>query len=299
MQFIREIKEDPNHRKLYRYALIITLSGNILLVVSKGVIAYFSNSVAIYADAANSASDVLYSLLIIVGLWLSQKPPDLSHPQGHSRFEPLMGLVVVASMTYAGFEAARASISRFLSGGLAVEPGLPTLVLLFSATVKGGMFLSIKRIAQQLHSPTLDVTARDNLSDVLTSSAAFIGVILSKYVHPLADPIGGILVAAWIFRAAFSAGRENLSYLTGAGASPELLGQITQAAAAIPGVINVHQVIAEYAGPRMIIDIHINVNGQTTLDHIHTITEEVRRRLEALPEIDRVYVHVEPPGVEN
>src|SRR5512133_1025583 len=143
MRWIREVTPQPGVAGLYRRALIITVTGNILLAVSKGIVAYLSHSVALYADAANSASDVLYSLLMVLGLWMAQRPPDISHPQGHSRFEPLVGLGVSLAMAYAGFEAARASLDRFLSGGLAVDPGLPTLVLLASAAVKFGMFVYI------------------------------------------------------------------------------------------------------------------------------------------------------------
>ncbi len=138
MRWIRDHSERPETALLYRNALIITISGNVLLAASKGLIAMISGSVALYADAANSVSDVIYSFLMVFGLWAAQRPPDISHPQGHSRFEPLVGLMVTLSMGLAGFEAARAAIDRFSSGAIAIEPGLPTLILLFSAGIKGG-----------------------------------------------------------------------------------------------------------------------------------------------------------------
>ena len=101
--------------------------------------------------------------------------PDLSHPQGHSRFEPLVGLIVTLSMGVAGYEAARTALERFLAGGMAVDIGLPTLVLLASSAIKAGMFFYIRRLAHQLDSPTLNTAAKDNLSDVLTSAACFPG----------------------------------------------------------------------------------------------------------------------------
>ncbi|HEX9012531.1 MAG TPA: cation diffusion facilitator family transporter, partial [Anaerolineaceae bacterium] len=211
MQWTRAVAPQPERRRQYTIAMAVTLGGNILLAVSKGVVAYLSHSVALYADAANSTSDVLYSLLLLGGLWLAQRPPDLSHPQGHNRFEPLVGLIVALSMSFAGYEAARASLERFLSGGLAVGPGLPTIVLLASAAIKFGMFSIIRRIALQINSPALKAASRDNLSDVLTSIAAFIGVFGSDLIHPLMDPIAGFAVAAWIFRAAYRVGQENIN----------------------------------------------------------------------------------------
>jgi len=298
MRWVRDYTPQPEEASLYRQAIIITLTGNIVLAIGKGVVAYLSGSVALLADAANSISDVVYSLLMVFGLWMAQRPPDLSHPQGHSRFEPLVGMVVTFSMTFAGFEAARAAIDRFLTGAVAVEPGLPTVVLLLSAAMKMGMFIIIRRIATRLASPTLETTARDNISDVLTSIAAFLGALGSKFIAPITDPIGGILVSLWILRAAFNAGRENLNFLTGGGASPELRQQLVEVAAAVPGVQRVHHIMTEYAGPRLVVDMHINVNGKMTLNEAHEIADEVIGRLESLQEIDRAYVHIEPEGYD-
>lgn len=298
MRWVRDFTPQPAMARLYRNAILITLIGNVLLAIGKAIVAYYSGSVALYADAANSVSDVIYSLLMVFGLWLAQRPPDLSHPQGHSRFEPLVGLIVTFSMAFAGYEAARMSITRFFQGGIAVEPGWPTMVLLAGAAIKAVMFLVIRRIATQVASPTLETTAKDNLSDVLTSLAAFLGALGSHFIHPIADPIGGIVVAVWIFRQAFAAGRENLGFLMGAGASADLREQLVEVAAGVPGVQRVHHTMTEYVGPRLVVDLHINVNGQMTLDEAHTIADEVIERLERLPEVDRAYVHIEPEGYD-
>ncbi len=298
MRWVRDYTPQPGVESQYRKALIVTVSGNVLLAVSKGLVAYLSGSVALYADAANSISDVIYSLLMIWGLWMALRPPDLTHPQGHSRFEPLVGLLVTFSMGIAGYEAARTSVERFLQGGLAVEPGWPTIVLLASAAVKLGMFFIIRNAARALESPTLETTARDNLTDVLTSSAAFLGALGSTLIHPLTDPLAGLLVAGWIFRAVILTGKENLGFLTGAGASKDLRDQLVAVAASVPGVQRVHHTMTEYAGPRLVVDLHINVNGQMTLDEAHEIADEVIHRLEKMPEVDRAYVHIEPEGYD-
>lgn len=294
MQWIRDYKPNPMQARLFRRALVITLLGNIVLAIGKGLVAYFSGSVALYADAANSASDVAYSLMMALGLWIAQSPPDMSHPQGHARFESMAGLAVAGAMTFAGFEAGRASVQRFLVGGSAVEPGLPTLALLSSAAVKALMYVAIRRIAMKVSSPTLRAAAQDNLSDVLTSIAAFAGTFGSKFLHPLTDPVAGVLVAIWILRAALGAWKENLNYLTGAGADPELREEIVRVAVSVPGVLSVHQVITEYVGPRLMADLHIDVDGNAPLVTAHEISDQVQTQLEALPEVDRVYVHVEP-----
>ncbi|MBI9049802.1 MAG: cation transporter [Anaerolineaceae bacterium] len=294
MLWTRPYQPQEGRDKLYWTAIIITIIGNILLAIGKSVAAKLTGSVALYADAANSISDVLYSVLMAFGLWMAIQPPDLSHPQGHSRFEPLVGMAVAFSMSIAGYEAARASIERFITGGEPIALGLPALVLGISALMKAGMFVWIRSIANKVHSPSLNATAADNLSDVLTSSAAFIGIFGALYFTPLLDPIAGMLVALWIFRAAFMTLRENLKYLTGAGAPADIRNKIVDEVMTVAGVLRVHHVITEYAGPQLVVDIHVNVDGNVSLKKAHSINDAVIEKLESIDEVDRAYVHIEP-----
>jgi cation diffusion facilitator family transporter len=236
---------------------------------------------------------------MVVGLYKAMQPPDLDHPQGHSRFEPLVGLIVTLSMAFAGFEAARNAIERYIAGGESIALGLPSYVLLASAAIKAGMFVAISRIGRKLGSPTLATTAKDNLSDVLTSVAAFTGVLLSSLIHPLADPIAGLVVAIWIFRQVILVGKENLAFLTGRGATREEADEFIKAVETIPGVIRVHHIMTEYVGPKLLVDMHINVDGNKTLNEVHSISDKVTQRLQEFPQVDRGYVHVEPDGWED
>ena len=294
MQWIRDHQPNPVRDQAYKTALIITLAGNIFLAAGKGFVSFLTGSAALYSDTANSVADVIYSLAMVLGLWLAIQPPDLSHPQGHSRFEPIVGLVVAIMMAIAGYEAMRTSIGRFISGGEAIELDLPMIILLVSAALKTGMFFVVKKLADTAQSPSLRVSAKDNLSDVLTSLAAFFGILGSSLIHPLLDPAAGVLVSLWIFRAAFEAGRENLKYLTGAGADEALRQKIIKTANGVEGVQQVHHMMSDYVGPKLIVDMHINLPGHASLDEVHAVSDRVIDALQALPEVDRAYVHVEP-----
>jgi len=294
MILVRELQPNPEKGQQFRKALIVTVLGNVLLALIKGTAAYYSKSAALYSDAINSISDVIYSIFLIIGLTISQKPPDSSHPQGHERFEPLMGLIITISMTLAGVEAMRSSITRFTEGGGQVTLGISSLALVISALMKTGMFLIVRNIARKVLSPGLDATAKDNLSDILTSLAALIGIIGSHFIHPLLDPIAGILVSLWIFRAAYGVGKENLGFLTGSSPDDEIKEKILEAAQSVPGVISVHQMVTEYVGPKIVVDIHIDVDQNIKLKEAHEISDKVADAVQALPEVDRAYIHPEP-----
>lgn len=294
MQIVRSSNPNPKRDRAYKIAFLVTLLGNLLLVVGKFAVTYFTKSAALYAETANSLSDVIYSIAMVIGLRIVIQPPDISHPQGHARFEPVVGLVVALMMTVAGYEALRNSIQRFITGAEAIELDLPTIVLVLSAGIKTGMFYIIRKLAQQTESPTLNVLAKDNLSDILTTSAALIGILGSSLILPYFDPIAGVLVSLWIFKNAFEAGKENFSFLTGAGASEEVREKIIQTAKSVPGVKNVHHMMSDYVGPKLLVDMHINLPNLTSLEEVHAVEGAVIEAIEALPEVDRAYIHVEP-----
>ena len=296
MRWIRSTQPNLEVNRLFRRALLVTFLGNLLLAGIKIVAAHMSGSTAVYTDAINSISDVLYSILLMVGLWMATRPPDISHPQGHSRFEPFAALLITLSMTAAGAEALRASIQRGLQGVAAIPLGIAMAALLVSMLIKAVMFAVVHRISKRTVSPGLGAAAKDNLSDVATSLAALLGILGSNFIHPMLDPLAGLLVALWIFKTVVSTARENLGYLTGAGADEALRNTILETARNTPGVEDVHHVITEYAGPRLVVEMHINVNGDISLTNAHKICDQAAAALEALPEVDRAYVHVEPLG---
>jgi cation diffusion facilitator family transporter len=281
-------------QRLYRRAILIAIVGNALLAAAKGVIAWTSGSSAVLSDAANSLSDTLYSLMMAVGLYLAQQPADKGHPQGHSRFEPLVSLLIAVAMGTAGVAALRGGVQRFLTGGTMVQLGWPTVVLLGGALVKVIMYVLVKRIGEQTRSPAIQASARDNLADVMTSGAALLGVLGSRFLHPLLDPVAGIVVSLWIFRATWEVLYENVGYLTGRGAPQETTARIVEVASSVPGVLGVHQVIADHVGPELRVDMHIDVDGEITLHQAHAIADQVETRVKELPDVGLAFVHLEP-----
>lgn len=294
LESVRDEAADSPLKRLYALAILILISGNASLAIAKGLLAWSTGSSAIFSDAANSLADTLYSILLGAGLYLAQKPADTSHPQGHSRFDPLISLFVTAAMAGAGAVALYESVQRFRGGGQQFALGLPTLVLAAAALAKVVMYKAVQRVGEEARSPSLNASAQDNLMDTLTTASAMIGVWGSRYVHPMLDPGAGILVALWIFRTTIKVGSESLGYLTGRGASREVIGEIVGKAQEVREVERVPRVIADYVGPRLRVEIHVEVDCRVTLEQAHDISEEVQTNVKTLPMVDLVFVHVDP-----
>lgn len=278
----------------YRTAGLIAVAGNTGLLVAKGLVAWISHSSAIYADAANSGSDVAYSLLMMVGLWLAVQPADRGHPHGHQRIEPMVSLAIGMMMALAGAAAARSGFETWRHGPQPILSNWALGIPVVTAVVKTGMYYAVRRLGRATGSPAILASAQDNLSDVLTSGVALLGVTTSRLALPLADPLAALLVSVWIFRNAFGVLREAVRHLIGGAASRELDESILGAVSALPGVRGIEQLITQFVGPKLWIDIHILADGSQPLDETHALSHAVRAAIEALPDVDHAFVHVEP-----
>jgi cation diffusion facilitator family transporter len=280
-------------RSLYIQAIIIALVGNMVLVVTKALVAQISGSSAILADAFNSGGDLVYSILMAVGLILSLQPADAGHPHGHRRIEALVSIFIGLFMSVAGLAAVQTGIERLRTGPISITNVFAYLAPIFVVLIKGGMFLLVRRLGRSAKSPALMATARDNINDVITSAVALVCIIISRFFKA-ADPIGALIVSVWIFRGVFLVIREAIGQVIGKAGSPELSRKIVETASAIQGVSDVHQVILEQIGPEVRADLHINMDGKLTLIQVHETSDAVRAAIEALDGVEHAFVHVEP-----
>jgi len=264
------------------------------LAIAKGSAAVLSGSTAVLATAVDSVTDVIYTIFMAWGLRLSQQPADESHPQGHGRIEPIVSVVIGLMMGLAGLEVIKRAFAQLFGEPASFEWGFPAAVLIIGGLIKVIMYVLVRRLGRQAHSPAIRAAAQDNLSDVYSSGAALAGVLLANSWRPIADPVAGIIVSLWIFRNALGILLENLGYLTGRAAEPELLKKIIQAARDIEGVVYIHHVVADYVGPQLRVDMHVDVDGSLPFHRVHHISDAVQNAVEMLDEVDLAYIHPEP-----
>ncbi len=300
LQRVRDQQLDRARYSLYQRAIWIAIVGNGLLVLAKGTAALMSGSTAVLATAVDSLTDAIYTAFLAWGLWLSQQPADESHPQGHGRIEPVVSVAIGLAMGTAGLEVIKRAVSLLLGEPASFEwawPAArlwPATVLAGSALVKVVMYRLVRRIGETARSPAIRAAAMDNLTDVLSSTVALAGVLAASWIHPLADPIAGIVVCLWIFRNAISILVENVGYLTGRAPAPELLEQIRATASGVPGVDNVHRIVADHVGPQLRVDMDVDVEAEIPFHVAHDISDAVRVAVEQLEEVDQAFVHLEP-----
>jgi cation diffusion facilitator family transporter len=172
-------------------------------------------------------------------------------------------------------------------------------VLVGSGVAKFLLYRYCLRVATANNSPALVATAVDNRNDILTAGAALVGVVGAGLGYPLLDPLAAGLVAVGILYTGVEVVRDNVDYLVGAAPPEDLRAEIVRRALAHPEVEGAHDVIAHYVGPEIDVSLHIEVEGDRTLLEAHDIETAVMDAIQDLPEVDDVFVHVDPKEADE
>jgi len=273
----------------------LVLGVNLALAVGKTVVFLEGGSLAVGGEAVNSFADAAYSVFVLVGLYLTTQPPDFEHPHGHERIEPFFALFVATGVFAAGGAILYQAATAVVRGGTTVDFGLNAVgILVASAVAKYALYRYVYVRGEETSSPALKAAALDNRNDVLTACAALVGVLGVRAGVPILDPIAAAVVAVAVLYTGIDIVRNNVGYLVGSAPPEDLRAEIIERALAHPEVEGAHDVVAHYVGPEVDVSLHIEVEGDHTLFEAHDIETEVMDAIRELPEVDDVFVHVDP-----
>jgi cation diffusion facilitator family transporter len=281
-------------RSTSRRFTFVNLFANVVLALSKGSVGMLTGSLAITADAMNSLADTAYSLVLLVGMHFSLQPADRSHPQGHRGMEPLLSLAIGVSLAVVAYELFARGVRGLLSPSPVQESLLAAAVLLAAMAVKAWIFFRARRNAREIHSPALHAVSNDAAADVLATSAALVGYLAAYFGVLRADAVFSLVVAIFVARTAYEVLWENVGYITGRGAPPELQQQVLELACGSDMVRSVHDLKAYFRGPELHVSFHLEVDREETLERVHDMEQHIRLALLDIPEIDEVSIHMDP-----
>ncbi|WP_373190006.1 cation diffusion facilitator family transporter [Halolamina sp.] len=286
-------------KQVVRRVGLVVLAANAALALLKAGVWLETGSLALASEAVNSGADTLYSAVVVAGLYLTTRPPDFEHPHGHERIEPFVALFVALGVFSAGIAVMWTGATSLLEGSYQAASPLAAGVLGFGAAAKFGLYRYCLSVGEEHRSPALVATAKDNRTDVLTALAALVGASGAAVGYPVLDPIAAVVVGVGVLVTGVDIVRDNVDYLVGAAPPEELRERIVRAALAQPQVKGAHDVVAHYVGPEVDVSLHIEVEGDMTVREAHEIETAVVDAIREIPEVDDVFVHVDPKELDE
>lgn len=249
---------------------------NVAFAIIKITAGVFGNAYALIADGIESALDVAGSIVIWGGLRFAARPPDATHPYGHGKAEPLTAIFVALGVLAAAVLLAVQSTRTIFLPHRAPSPF--TLAVLLTVVV-------------------VKETWRHR-ADVLTSVAAFIGISIALIGGEKwrgADNWAAIFVCLVIATIGVRLLGPALHDILDTAPRGVIIDSVRNAAAAVPGVIDVEKCLIRKMGLDFYVDLHVTVNGSISVREGHHIAHEVKRAIQQTDaRIADVLVHIEP-----
>ncbi|MGR6545783.1 cation diffusion facilitator family transporter [Paenibacillus tundrae] len=271
----------------------VSIAAYLVLSAFKLVSGYIFASSALVADGYNNVTDIVASVAVLIGLRISQKPPDSDHTYGHFRAETVAALIASFIMAVVGLQVLVEAVRSWYDGSF-VAPNLWAAgVAVICAIAMLGVYRYNSRLAKQINSQALMAAAKDNRSDAWVSIGAAIGIIGAQFGLPWLDKVAAIAVGLLICRTAWEIFRDCTHRLTD-GFDQKELTDLRSSVARVPGVEMIKDVKARIHGSHVLVDIVIEVDGKLSLIEGHQICDRVEERLKRSHNIMQVHVHVEP-----
>ncbi len=278
---------------------MVGVVANMILAAVKAIVGVAGNSYALIADAIESTSDVVSSLVVIGGIKIAAKPADQDHPYGHGKAEPIAAAAVSIALITAAVGIAIESIREIRVPHHA--PAAYTLVVLVGVVfVKETLFRYVFRAGNVAGSTAVKTDAWHHRSDAITSLAAFVGIsiaLIGGKGYESADDFAALFASAIIAFNGFRLFRPAFAEIMDAAPPADVETGVRASAARVPGVASLDKCLVRKMGLEYYVDLHVVVDGHMAVREGHRIAHEVKDAIRrSNPKISDVLIHIEPAG---
>jgi len=272
----------------------VSIIGNVLLFLLKLLIGVAINSLSLIADAFHSLSDVLTSIVVLVGFKFGEKPADKEHPFGHGRIEIIATLIIAFLLIVVTYDLGKSAILRIISPQKVKFSSIAIIFMIASAGFKEWMASFSIFLGKKINASSLIADAWHHRSDAIASLLVGLGLIFMRFNLYLIDGILAVCVAILIGWIAVRLIITSSNTLIGEAPDSELINKISQISLSVPGVINIHDIYVHDYNTNKIISLHVEVNDNLTVDEAHDIATAVENRVKGTAQAYNVTAHIDP-----
>lgn len=293
---MREIgKEEQVAMKVSRNSIVV----NLMLSLIKLIAGIIGHSSAMISDAVHSASDVFSTVIVIIGVRISNRESDKNHPYGHERLENvasiLLAVILAATGAGIGYNGIRTIISGTEGAGIVIPTALPLAAAVISIAVKEGMYWYTIRAAKEINSGALKADAWHHRSDALSSVGSFFGILGAKAGFPILDPLASVVICVFILKASYDIFMDSVGKMTDESCDDRTVEAICGVAKRQSGVMRIDDIKTRTFGNKAYVDIEISVDGEMKLREAHEVAEKVHLEVERnFSQVKHCMVHVNP-----
>lgn len=239
---------------------IIGIIANVFLAGFKAVIGMAVGSIAIVLDAVNNLSDVLSSLITIIGTKLAAKAADKEHPFGHGRVEYLTSMIIAVIVLYAGITSLVESVKKIIHPTVPEYTTLSLVIVAVAVLVKILLGRYVKSVGEKVNSGSLIGSGQDALLDSVISASTLVAALIFIGTGLSLEAWLGAVISVVIIKAGLDLLREGYSQILGERVNSEMAKDIKNTINSFDNVMGAYDLVMHSYGPdRWLGSVHIEV----------------------------------------
>jgi cation diffusion facilitator family transporter len=259
----------------------------------KGFVGMVSGSQAMVADAMYSAKDVITSLLVIVGMTVSDKPLDRDHPYGHGKVEFVLSLFVsVLFIILTGYLFVHA-VGTLLDDSAHTAPHLIAVwAAVVSIAANVGMYYYSRCVAVETNSPIVKTLSKHHHADATASGAVAIGIIGAHYMNmPWIDTMVAVFETIHLMYLGGDVFRDSCRGLMDRSLDSSAHDRLARVVRDIKGVMELKKIRTRHVGQEVSVEIVVGVDAEISVKESFEINEAVKEKIrQMIPHIGSLQV---------
>lgn len=296
------MSQQPAERNIEeKRCTLVGLTSDVGLSMLKIAAGLFGRSSAILADGIHSISDTVTDALVYAMVRLSGKGIDERYRYGRGKYETLAAFLISIILVVVALGLMSEGIQDVwlaIKGEALERPhNIALMVGIFAVIVKEGLYHYTRLKGKKTGSTALAAYAWHHRADALSTAATLLGVAGAMFLGErwrVLDPIAAIAVSVLILVLAYRMGRPAVEELLEVSLPQDEQDKISSIINSTPGVKSFHNLRTRRNGNLRVVDIHIKVDGEMSVNDSHAITREIERKLgDELGEV-MTNIHVEP-----
>lgn len=296
-----KIKDSKNAIKIINKVAIVTIIVNLVLAIGKFLAGILGHSTAMISDAVHSSSDVLSTLIVLIGARIAVKNEDKDHNYGHDKFESIASILLAMLLFATGLALGWTGIKSIINaakGGDFVKPTIAALIAaIVSIVVKEGMYWYTIYYAKKLDSQALKADAWHHRSDAFSSVAGFVGILGAMLGVYVLEGVATVLIALLIVKVSYDIVKVVIRQLTDHAAPEELVSKIYKTINDDEDVKNIDLLKTRISGSIIYVEAEIAVDRTLNIVEAHDIAQRVHDKIESsFEEVRHIVIHVNPYG---
>jgi ferrous-iron efflux pump FieF len=284
--------------RLNRSAAFASISVAATLVALKGWAAWSTGSTAMLGSLADTALDLVASLVTLAGVWVAAQPDDEKHRFGHGKAEALAAMVQVTLISISALTLGARAIEQYL-GGVRTQAAGEGIAVSVTAMVATLALLAWQRhVIGRTGSLAIATDHVHYQSDLLLNLAVIGALALDQYAGIAgSDPLFGLAIAAWLGWGAWGASQHAIDQLMDKEWPEEKKARFVEVASRHPELLGMHDLRTRRSGNRDFVQFHVWVDPNMSIRAAHKVMDEVEARLRAeFPDIE-ILIHPDPEGL--